>query len=328
MPDIVTRLRGAAVPTGLRWGVGLALATAVVSGVSVFVNGWAVKLVPDPAVYTTLKNGVAAVILAGLAAATVRPADLRGVATRSWLALPVVAVIGGSVPFLLFFTGLAEASTPAAAFIHKTLFVWVALLAAPLLGERLGWPSVAALGVLLAGQVLVAPPRGVVWGGGETLIALATLLWAAEAIIVRHLLGRTAHTVPTPVAAVARLGLGLVVLAGFLGVTGRWGSVGAIAPIGWLAVVLTGALLSAYVATWYAALRRAPASLVASVLVVGAPITALLQALTGASVPAPSVLAGEGLIVAGALLMAWFALRAVRDRRALELAGPLPRDRG
>ena len=60
------------------------------------------------------------------------------------------------MPFILFFTGLAQASAPSAAFIHKTLFVWVALLAVPFLGERLGWLQLAALGVLLAGQALVA----------------------------------------------------------------------------------------------------------------------------------------------------------------------------
>ena len=51
----------------------------------------------------------------------------------------MIGVIGGSVPFILFFNGLAMASAPSAAFIHKTLFVWVVLLAVPFLGERLGW---------------------------------------------------------------------------------------------------------------------------------------------------------------------------------------------
>ncbi len=62
------------------------------------------------------------------------------------------------------------ASAPTAAFIHKTLFLWVIVLAIPFLGERLGWFPIAAIGVLLAGQILVAPPTGVTWGQGETLI--------------------------------------------------------------------------------------------------------------------------------------------------------------
>ena len=67
----------------LRWGVILALVTALISGVSIFVNGLAVKQLPDPALYTTLKNFVAAIVLFGLALATVRPATVRAVPRRS-----------------------------------------------------------------------------------------------------------------------------------------------------------------------------------------------------------------------------------------------------
>ena len=49
-----------------------------------------------------------------------------------------VGVIGGSVPFVLFFEGLARAEATQASFIQKTLVIWVALLAVPLLRERFG----------------------------------------------------------------------------------------------------------------------------------------------------------------------------------------------
>ena len=48
-----------------RIGIYLALGTALISGISVFLNGFAVRQFPDPATYTTLKNAVAAVILIG-----------------------------------------------------------------------------------------------------------------------------------------------------------------------------------------------------------------------------------------------------------------------
>ena len=57
---------------------------------------------------------------------------------RGWLALLGIAAIGGSVPFVLFFEGLSRADATQAAFIHKTLVIWVALIAVPLLGERVG----------------------------------------------------------------------------------------------------------------------------------------------------------------------------------------------
>jgi len=67
------------IPGTLRWGLLLALATALLSGVSIWINAFAVKQLPDPAVYTTVKNGVAAVLLAALAAASVRPATVRAI---------------------------------------------------------------------------------------------------------------------------------------------------------------------------------------------------------------------------------------------------------
>jgi drug/metabolite transporter (DMT)-like permease len=294
----------ARIPLTARWGVGLALATALISGFSIFVNATAVRFVPDPALFTTLKNAVAAAILLVVAAATVPAAEVRALRPRSWGALAVVAVIGGSVPFLLFFTGLAAASAPSAAFIHKTLFVWVALLAVPFLGERLGWLQIGALGVLLGGQAIATPPAGIAWGAGETLIAIATLLWAVEAVLVRRLVAG----IPSPVLAAARLGLGLVVLVGYLLMTGRLAGVTALGAEAWGWVLVTGVLLSGYVGTWYAALRRAPAAVVTSVLVIGAPITAVLQALSTGNVPAAPVVGGYVLVTVAVLAVALLAL--------------------
>ena len=297
------------IPLTVRWGVGLALATALISGFSVVVNGFAVKQLPDPAVYTTLKNGVAAMLLGGLALLVVRPADVRSLDRRAWMGMAVVGVIGGSIPFLLFFAGLAAASAPTAAFIHKTLFVWVALMAVPLLGERLGWFPIAALVVLLLGQALVAPPVGVSWGPGETMIAAATLFWAAEVVVARRLL---LQDVPSPLLAAARMAIGLIVLVGYVVLSGRSGIVLGLTATQWLWAMGTGVLLAGYVGTWFAALRRAPASIVASVLVLGAPITAVLASIADGTLPTLPVLAGQALIAAGVTVVGVLAVRRAR----------------
>jgi drug/metabolite transporter (DMT)-like permease len=304
--------------TSLRWGIGLAAGTALISGLAVFLNAHGVKQVPDSAVYTTLKNGVAAMVLIGLLAAL--PSSRRAIpalSPRQWLTLAAIGVIGGSVPFLLFFGGLAQASAPSAAFIHKTLFIWVAVLAIPLLGERLGWPQLAALAVLLGSQVLLVNPQGISWGTGETMIAGATLLWSAEVIIARRLL----PSIPSLIGGSARLGLGMVVLVGYLAVTGKLAGIGALGAEAWFWTFLTGGLLAGYVATWYAALKRAPATVVTSVLVAAAPITALLTAISTGTIPGPSVALGHGLVLLGAGALAWFGLRSSRTGgRSLETA--------
>ena len=284
----------------VRTGIYLAVGTAVISGFSVFLNNFAVRQFPDPAIFTTLKNAVAAIVLVGAAMAV--GGLPRSIGKRSWLGLAVLGVIGGSVPFLLFFTGLAQTSAPAAAVIHKTLFIWVALLAVVLLRERLGTWQIGALGVLLVATLMVQPPSGVSWGGGESLIALATAFWAVETIVARRLLA----SVSPLTAGASRMGFGLVVLVGYLAFTGKLGILTQLGLLQWAWVLGTGVLLAGYVATWYGALQRAPAAMVAAVLTLGAPITAGLQAISTGSVPAAAPLGGYllTLLVAGGLSVA------------------------
>jgi len=287
-------------------GIGLAFATALVSGVSIYVNGHAVRHFSNPTVYTTAKNAVAGVLLltlalfAGTREAAAAPARPRG--TRQWLALVAVAVVGGSVPFVLFFEGLARAEATQAAFIQKTLVVWVALLAVPLLRERFRWPHAMAVGLLVAGQAWLAGSAGtIVFGTGEAMILVATLLWSVEVVFVKRLL----DSLPSRTLAAARMALGTLLLLVWVAVTGKLGVLLDFGAEEWRWVLLTGLLLTAYVATWYAALARAQAVDVTAVLVFGAVVTALLAgAADGASVSAGgTILVTLGVFVVTALAL-------------------------
>lgn len=293
-----------------RVGLGLACVTALVSGISVFVNASAVRAVGNPVLFTTLKNGVAAALLVALVLASQRGPWRPG--WRTWPGLVALGVIGGSVPFVLFFNGLAQATAPGAAVIQKTLFVWVALLAVLLLRERLGRIQIAALGVLLVSQLIVQPPNGVSWRSGETMIAAATLFWAVEVVIAKRVL----VAVPAAVAAASRMAIGFIILVAFLGATGGLAGAGHLRPDQWMWVLVTGLLLTAYVASWYAALRRAPASAVTALLTMGAPITALLQLVSTGSIPAAGIAVGYGVGLVAAVALTWAALR--RPRLSLE----------
>jgi drug/metabolite transporter (DMT)-like permease len=288
-------------------GIALAFVTAVVSGVSIYVNGHAVKHFGDATVYTTAKNAVAGALLLILVLTTQRPTRSARVAVpptrRHWLALVGVAVIGGSVPFVLFFEGLARAEATQAAFIQKTLVVWVSLLAVALLKERFRAPHALAVVLLLVGQAWLAGHAGkVVFGSGEAMILGATLLWSVEVVYVKHL-----FAVLTPgTLAAARMGLGTVLLVGWVAVSGKAGQLTGLDLQQWRWVVLTGLLLTAYVATWYAALARAQAVDVTAVLVFGVVVTALLS---GAADGTPISATGTILVAAGAALAAVFAVR-------------------
>jgi drug/metabolite transporter (DMT)-like permease len=294
------------IPLGVRWGVGLAFGAALISGLAIYLNGFAVKQMADAAVFTTLKNAVAAIVLVTAAVGVGGMRAVRAIDHRQWPAVLAVGVIGGSVPFILFFTGLAQASAPSAAFIQKTLFIWVALLAVPFLGERLGIASLFGLCVLLAGQALILPPDGITWGTGETLILAATVFWAIETVLVRRLLG----SIPGSLMAALRMGVGLIVLVAYLVVAGKLPIVAGLSAAQWGWVLLTGLVLASYVGTWFAALQRAPASVVTSVLVPGAVVTGVLSAVSNGAAPSPTVVLGYLLIIAAASLVAMSAVRA------------------
>jgi drug/metabolite transporter (DMT)-like permease len=260
-------------------GIGLALVTAVVSGVAVFVNDDAVGRFPDATTYTTATNLVAAVVLGGLWLASGRP--VRGPAgaaeppRRPPWGLVLVGFLGGSVPFVLFFEGLARSTSVSAAFLHKTLVVWVALLAVPLLGERSDRSHAAAVAALVAGQaLLVGSVADLRPGTGEAMILAATLLWAVEVVLAKWML----DGYPPLAVGTARMGIGVVVLLGWVAITGRTGDLAGLAAHQWAWALLTGALLVGYVVTWFAALARAQAVDVTAVLVAGALVTALLDA--------------------------------------------------
>jgi drug/metabolite transporter (DMT)-like permease len=306
--------RRSAAPTALagRRGVTLAFATAAISGLAVYLNAFGVKLVSDAAVYTTAKNGVAAIVLIVLALGLGAGHEARTLSGRNRLGLVAIAIIGGSIPFVLFFSGLAVATAPTAAFIQKTMFIWVALMAVPLLGERLGLIQVTALGILLAGQALIAPPTGMGWGPGETMIAAATILWSVEVVLARRLLAG----ISPQLLGAARMGLGLVVLLGYLAVSGRLGGLGALSGEAWLWVVITGGILAGYVATWFAALRFAPATTVTSVLVLAAVVTGVLTAVSKGAAPDPRVVVGYLVVIAGTALVALVGAHRPRELRA------------
>jgi drug/metabolite transporter (DMT)-like permease len=284
-----------------RAGMLLALATAAISGLAVFVNADGVRAFGDATAYTTAKNVVAAIVLLAVVGAGSRTgAHLTRPRTRGqWAGLAAIGVFGGSVPFVLFFEGLSRASSAQAAFLHKTLLVWVAVLAVVVLGERLSGLHLLAIGLLVLGQIgLVGGVGG--FGRPEALILAATLLWSVEVVVAKRVLaGVSSWTV-----GVARMGLGSVVLLGWVAVRGDLGLLTSMTgeQAGW--VLLTGALLAGYVGTWFAALQRAPAVDVTAVLVLAAPVTAGLNAVAN-GVPIVPQLDWLAVLVVGGLLALW-----------------------
>lgn len=289
-------------------GLLAALAAAGVSGVAVFVNGIAVRRFDDATVYTTAKNLVAGAVLAVIYVIATRHTPERPAARSSspssrW-GLAAIAVIGGSVPFVLFFEGLSRASSTNAAFIHKTLVVWVAVGATAFLGERITMAHAFAIGFLLLGHLALSNGLGGSGvGGAEALVLAATLLWACEVVLVKHLL----RDVRAETAAVARMVGGGALLLSWVAVTGGLGELASLSASQWGWLMVTGTTLAVFVSVWYRAIANAPAVDVSAVLVLGAVITGALDSgLRGTPLPAGwygYVLIGIGVSIVAAQMV-------------------------
>lgn len=266
----------------LKRGIGLALVTAMISGFSIYYNSFGAKAVGEPFVFTTLKNTIVALLLTAVVMGSGKLQVLKSLNKSQWIKLLSIGVIGGSIPFLLFFYGITIATPAAAAVIHKTLFLWVALLAVPFLKEKLGlWPI---LGVVALGSGIylfesasinkffsAANANG--FKSGEVYILIATLMWAVETVIAKKVLSE----IPAEIGAWSRMFFGMVLMWGYLFVTGKVGAIRTFDVVQWQWIVLTSVFLFGYVWSWYSALKAAPAVVVTSVLTIGAVITVALS---------------------------------------------------
>jgi uncharacterized membrane protein len=142
------------------------------------------------------------------------------------------------------------------------------------------------------------------------------MLWAVEVVVAKILL----RGVAPATLSLVRMGVGALALVAYLAVSGSLHSLVSLdaSQVGW--VLLTGLLLSGYVATWMTALARARALDVTSILVGSALVTALLQAAAGtASLARPAL--GLTLIAVGTGTVLWMGLHHPELRRRGAVVG-------
>jgi drug/metabolite transporter (DMT)-like permease len=218
-----------------------------------------------------------------------------------------IGVIGGSLPFYLFFTGISMIPAVNAAMIHKTLVIWVALLAGPFLKERLSRKQGAAILLVFAGNLLLGGFEGLQFALGELLVLAATILWAIENIIAKKVLPRVNVDLVTAV----RMGFGalLLLVSALVIQPQELGSLFSLNFNQWFLLILTALFLLVYVSSWYRALKFAPAVTVTTVLTGSTLITNVLSALFITHVWKLIFLPQAGLIIFGLALYFFSSLR-------------------
>ncbi len=289
-------------------GILLVLLTVLISGVSNFVNFYAVQGANSDA-FIAVRNAAVALMLVPLVLLVGRTA--RAKLTRAdWAKLGTIGLMGGAIPFLLFFRGLQIAGTSGAAtatFGYRTLFLMAAVLGVVFLHERLSPRLALAAGLLLAGNALLLFLTAPVWTDGTAYVLAATALWAVEYTLSKH----TLHSIPSGTVALARMGFGGVFLLAYVAATGQLGSIATLSGAQWQWVALSAVLLVGFVATWYAGLRTVDVSVATAVLTLAFPITWALGFLASKSTFGLPQAAGVVAIVLGVALA--IGLGSLRD---------------
>lgn len=296
----------------MKRGVGLVLGTAVISGVSIFLNKFGVAGF-DPALFTASKNILVALFLISTLLAMKEWKTLKELSGKAWTQLALIGLLGGSIPFLLFFTGLQMTSAAQGAFLHKTMFIWVAILAAVTLKEKISKNMVIGGVLLLLGNLFLLRITGWEFGTGDLLIILATLLWSAEITLSKHVL-TSIEDLPGRVVAFGRMGFGSLFLLLYLGATSKISLWASFSSSQWLWVAFTGALLYGYVFTFYEGLKEVKASVAAAILLLGTVITTFLNLLWTQTIGWHQVVGGL-LLIAGAITFAGIRLPAPQKAR-------------
>lgn len=288
----------------MRKGYFLVFLTALISGFAIFINKFGVSVV-NPNIYTFLRVLFVAIFLTGLLVFLKDWQTLKNLTKKQWLLLITIGLVGGSIPFLLFFKGLSLTNAAQGSFIHKTMFIWVAFLATLFLRERVDKKFLLGGLFLFLGSLILLKKLPHSLNQGDLLVFLATLLWAAENTISKYVL----RNLKGRIVAWARMFFGALFILIFLLATNQLSLISGLtlAQINW--VLITAVILFGYVMTWYSGLKFIPVSQATIILFLGSPITTLLLFAQTGQANSQEIFAGFfvifGILLAFGLEKAW-----------------------
>ncbi len=294
-------------------GTTCALVTAIISGFAIPLNKvFVVDL--DPIVFTAIRALIVGAIFLVISYTFQRHNFKGGITRPPWHYLIIIGFIGGCLAFMLYFSGLQLTTVGRAAFIHKTLPIWVTMFAYFLLREYIHRKQVFAMLIMLVGvfMILVTPTSFITFllpvTMGDMLCLLATILWALEAIVARHAMLKNYHHF---FISFGRMLFGSIFLFGAIVLLGRVPALLAIQPYQFVNILISSVVLFGYVFFWYASIHYIKVSKAATLLLL-APVISLLAGvfLLGESAQIMQ-LVGSALILLGAYFVVHIKSRVI-----------------
>lgn len=282
-------------------GTILALLAAIISGFAIPINKvFVVDL--DPMVFTAIRAIAIGVIFFFLSSAQAK-FHFREIRKVSWKWLIAIGVIGGGMAFLFYFTGLKFTTAGRAAFLHKTLPIYVTIFAFIFLREKVSRKQAFALLVMLIGTFVLMSAQinpSTFWmdpSFGDILVLLGTVLWGIENTIARHAMLKEESNWTV---SFARMFIGGIFLFAVAFSLGNAGMLLTLTPQQAANIIISTGILFAYVFSWYWSIRLINVSKAASLLLLSPVISLAIGVLMfGEPVPALQII-GSALILIGA----------------------------
>jgi len=281
-------------------GTFLILLTAFISGISIVINRFFV-VKTDPLLFTAVRALIIGIVffLISLYISRSRSVKFNKV---SWKYLILIGIIGGSLAFWLFFTGLKLTTAGRAAFLHKTLPIYAAILAVIFLKEKIKKKQWIAMVIMLVGLLLMQLSKlSYEIRIGDLMVLGATVLWAVENTLAKKVMDKKESNW---VVTFSRMFFGSLILLGVIFLTGKTDLLLSLTLQQMIYIGISTIFLFLYVFTWYWGLKYINLSKASTILLI-APVISLILGIVwlGEQVLALQ-LAGSALILVGAYVVA------------------------
>jgi drug/metabolite transporter (DMT)-like permease len=230
-----------------------------------------------PVLLGTISLFIGLVVLVIYVVCTGRLKVLLGVRPRDVLMSAGIGVFGFFFFQILTFSALSRIPASVNAFLINTSVVYISLLAAVVLKERIPAGRIAAIALALVGMLLVVFNRGFQFESAVDLLGclfsiLGAIVFSIYSVFGKKLLERNDPVVVVTIAVAA----GSILLVVFAGLTVGYSSLSRVSGAAWLLTLLLGVtMIGLAYPLWFIGLKRLPASHV-SLYIYMAPLFAVL----------------------------------------------------
>jgi drug/metabolite transporter (DMT)-like permease len=281
-------------------GTMLALLAAVISGLSIPLNKiFVVNL--DTLIFTSIRSLIIGIVF--LAITRFRHEHINKKINIKYLAL--IAIIGGAFAFLLFFDGLKLTTSGRAAFLHKTMPLYIIVLAFLFLKEKITKKYLYCILLMLIGTAAIyysdiaSNPLWLNPSFGDLLIIGATFLWAIENTLAKKVMIKESNFI----VSFVRMFFGGTILLSVVLILGKFEVLMSLNSQQLINIGISTSVLFGYVLFWYWSLKFINVSK-ASIILLLSPVVSFLIGVGFLGEPTPyTQIIGSALILVGAYLV-------------------------